>query len=385
MNFELNDEQNQLHDSVQRVLNQHFSFEKRRELIRAGHWHSPTLMNHLGELGVTGLLISTEHGGLGGRLEDLWPVIKASAAALSLEPLWSSAVMATSAVTLGTARATPAAPLSEPLSELLPRLADGSRLLAWAHDEPGVGTRSGRRTTRAHRSTQGWTLTGTKSTVLHGPLAHFFVVSAHIEAPTGQSRGPALFLVDHKEPSIAPRHFRLVDDTAASELTFNATPALALGDPADALGQEETLLQVSLRGMAALCVDMLGAMEAAYDMTISYLNLRKQFGRVIGQNQALRHRAAEMRVQLELCRSAAVAAVVAADRPEDPHSLREIRQSKLIVGRYARQVCESAIQCHGGIGMTEEFAVGHYLRRVHVADHLLGDSKEQAFRLAQWA
>jgi alkylation response protein AidB-like acyl-CoA dehydrogenase len=142
------------------------------------------------------------------------------------------------------------------------------------------------------------------------------------------------------------------------------------------------LEQVTLSGMAALCVDMLGAMEAAYRLSIDYLNVRQQFGRLIGQNQALRHRAADMRVHLELGRSAAMAAVIAADRPSAPGSLQEVWQAKLILGRYARLVCESAIQCHGGIGMTEEYAVGHCLRRVHVADHWFGHSQQLAHQLA---
>src|SRR5690606_6525399 len=138
-------------------------------------------------------------------------------------------------------------------------------------------------------------------------------------------------------------------------------------------------------GVAAVCADMTGAAARAYRLALDYLNTRRQFGRLIGENQALRHRAAEMLVRLELCRSMAMAAAAAADRPQDEASRADLLRAKLIVGRHARQICQHAIQLHGGIGMTEEYAVGHCLRRVHVLDHLFGDADAQAVRLAELA
>jgi alkylation response protein AidB-like acyl-CoA dehydrogenase len=136
-------------------------------------------------------------------------------------------------------------------------------------------------------------------------------------------------------------------------------------------------------GTAAVCADMVGSMEAAFKLAMDYLNTRKQFDRLIGENQALRHRAAEMLVSLELCRSMAIGAAIAVDSPGNEDSKTDLLRAKLVIGRHARSLCQQAIQLHGGIGMTEEYAVGHYLRRVHVMDQLFGDSDAQAVRLAR--
>jgi pimeloyl-CoA dehydrogenase len=127
---------------------------------------------------------------------------------------------------------------------------------------------------------------------------------------------------------------------------------------------------------------MTGAMRAAYKLAVDYLNTRQQFGRLIGQNQALRHRAAEMLVSLELANSMAIAAAVAVDTSNVGHMHLDLHRAKLSVARHARLLALHAIQLHGGIGMTEEYAVGHYLRRIHVLDQLLGDGDAHAIQLA---
>ena len=124
-------------------------------------------------------------------------------------------------------------------------------------------------------------------------------------------------------------------------------------------------------------------MEAAFSLTTAYVNTRKQFGRPIGEYQALRHRIAEMAVALEMARSMAVAAAMAVDDPASVHAASDLPRAKLSIGQHARALCQQAIQSHGGTGMTEEYAVGHFLRRIHVLDHLFGDVDAQAARLAR--
>ena len=133
---------------------------------------------------------------------------------------------------------------------------------------------------------------------------------------------------------------------------------------------------------AAACADMVGTMETAFALTTAYVNTRKQFGRAIGEYQAVRHRVAEMSVALEVARSMAIAAAVAAEDPAAPQSATDLPRAKLLIGRQARTLAHAAIQSHGGIGMTEEYAVGHCLRRIHVLDQLFGDVDAQAGRLA---
>jgi len=118
-------------------------------------------------------------------------------------------------------------------------------------------------------------------------------------------------------------------------------------------------------------------------LTIAYLNTRKQFGQRIGENQALRHRAADMLVSLEMARSMAIAAAIAADDAESEDAALDLHRAKLCVGRHARLVAHGAIQLHGGVGMTEEYAAGHYLRRIHVLDQLFGDADAHAVQLAE--
>lgn len=374
MNFELADDQVQLQDSVRRVLADHLSFEQRRALAATVQGRSPELYARLAELGVTGLLVPEAHGGFGGRMEDIAPVMQACGATLVLEPVLATAVLGATALRLAADEAT--------AQRLLPGLAQGSTLVAWAHDEPGTRHADCWVETEARKQRAGWVLTGGKLPVLHGPQAHWFVVSARVSGAPDDSDGRALFLVAADADGLARRDYRLMDDTPAAELTLKAVPAQPLGDPMDSAHAARAIDGVTAAGIAALCADMVGAAEAAYRLAVDYLNVRKQFGRLIGENQALRHRAAEMLVSLAMARSMAIAAAVAADQPDADDSQPDLLRAKLVVGRHARAVCHHAIQCHGGIGMTEEFAVGHYLRRVHVADHLFGDADAQARRLA---
>ena len=373
MNFQLNDEQQQLQDSVGRVLADHCSFEQRRAIAAGAESRSAELFGRLAELGVTALLVPEAHGGFGGRLEDVLPLMQACGAALCTEPVLASAVLGATALRQAG---------GEQAARLLPGLAQGTTVVAWAHDEPGTRHAHCWVETRAERGPQGWTLSGTKLPVVSGPQAQHLIVSARIAGAADAAQGCALFVVDAGAAGLQRRDFRLVDDTPASELTFSATPAQALADPHDGAAFQRILAAVNAAGIAALCADMVGAAQAAYRLALDYLNVRKQFGRLIGENQALRHRAADMLVSLEMARSMAVAAAIAADRPEADDAAADLLRAKLIVGRHARQVCQHAIQCHGGIGMTEEYAVGHCLRRVHVADHLFGDADAQARRLA---
>ena len=373
MNFEPTDEQAALADSVRRVLADHCRFEQRRAIVATPHGRSPELFAHLAQLGLTALCVPEAQGGFGARAEDLLPVLQACGAALLPEPLLGSAVLATTALAHADAALQ---------ARWLPLLAQGRTLLAWAHDEAGAGHADPWTETSATAQAGAWRLHGAKINVLHAASARAFVVSARVAGQAGDALGRALFLVEADTAGLRRRDHRLVDDTPAAELQLDAAAALPLFDPTDAAVARRAFDAVRAIGMAALCADMLGAAEMAYRLAVDYLNVRKQFGRTLGSNQALRHRAADMLVSLESARAMAIAAAVAADRPLDEGSAADLHRAKFIVGRHARQVAHHAIQCHGGIGMTEEYAVGHCLRRIHVADQLFGDAEAHARRLA---
>ncbi len=374
MNFELNEDQAALAESLQRVLADRCAFEQRRALVASGAAHDDKTWAALAELGVTALPLPEAHGGFGGGARDLLPVMQALGRSLSMEPFLASTVLAGTALRLGADEATQA--------RLLPRMASGELVLAWAHDEPAARHAPLWAETRAERRNGRWVLDGIKSNVLAAGLAQHIVVSARVSGAPADADGCALFLVDPKDAGVALREFRLVDDTAAGELILREAKAEPLADPLDAAQARHAIEGTVAAGIAAVCADMTGAAQAAHELAMDYLRTRKQFGRLIGENQALRHRAAEMLVCLEMARSMAMAAAVAADIPDGDGASLDLHRAKLSVARNARQVAHGAIQLHGGIGMTEEYAVGHCLRRIHVLDQLFGDADAHAARLA---
>ncbi|MGI4814538.1 MAG: acyl-CoA dehydrogenase family protein [Janthinobacterium lividum] len=374
MNFEWTDEQRQLRDSVERVLNDQYTFEARRALAASEAGWSRQVWQQLSELGLTALLVPEAYGGLGGCAMDLLQVMEAFGKAMLLEPYLASAVLGVTAL-VGSD--------DEALKEsLLPQAASGETLLAFAHDES-----AGRHAplwveTKATRQGDGWVLSGGKINVLHGHVADQLIVTARVAGAPGARDGLGVFLVAADAAGLQRRGYRLLDQSPAAELRFAATPARAL--LADASGAKAIqLIDATVAiGTAAICAEAIGAMQASHALTLTYLNTRQQFGRLIGTNQALRHRAVEMLVSIEICRSMAIAAAASIDHADALEAPADLIRAKLLIGKHGRTVCQQAVQLHGGIGMTEEYAVGHYLRRLTVIDQLFGDSDAQSSRLA---
>jgi alkylation response protein AidB-like acyl-CoA dehydrogenase len=172
------------------------------------------------------------------------------------------------------------------------------------------------------------------------------------------------------------------DGTRAAEVSMSGVEIAAediLGEPGNALPVIERVVET---GIAAVAAEAVGAMEAMHAMTLEYLKTRQQFGKPIGQNQALQHRSAEMLIALEQGRSLAMLAAITVDEPDASERAHNISMAKVGVGQSARFVSQNAIQLHGGIGMTEEYAVGHYFRRVMVIEHLFGDTAHHLSRIA---
>lgn len=372
MNFELDEDQVQLRDSVTRLLADHYSFERRRAIAATAEGNNPEFWRQLCGLGVSGLRIAEEHGGFGGSAADLSVVMQAFGKSLLTEPFLASAVLGATALSLSGDATSHA---------LLPQVASGERTVAWACDEAAGRHAPCWVETQATREGKAWRLKGAKACVLNAPQADAFIVSARVSGASADAPGLALFLVNAGSDGLACRSYRLIDDTPAGDLQLHNVRAEPLGDPDDPSRGARVIEATRSAGIAAVCADAVGAMEAAYQLTVAYLNTRKQFGRLIGENQALRHRVAEMMVELEVARSMAFLAACAID---DPGSVQreDLSRAKFIIGRHGRNLCESAIQLHGGIGMTEEYAVGHYLRRITVIDQLFGDSAIQLSRLA---
>lgn len=361
MDFDFTEEQTALQDSLARMLAARHDHETWREIAHSDSGFSEALWEQLADLGVTALPVPEAHCGLGGSALDLLVVFQELGRSLLASPLLGSCVLP--AVALRAAGGGVA-------DQWLPALASGGSRIAWAHDEPeGDGSHRWVGASAVHGEGE-WRLTGRKLAVAHGASANAFLVTARVG---DQER--ALFLVARDAAGLDVRAHRLIDMTPAAELRLDDVVARRVdGDGGKAI---QTTLAIAV---VCACAEMLGCMEAAFRLTVDYLNTRKQFGRVIGQNQALRHKLADMQVSLEVSRSMTYAAASTAEQAD---GWLDLHRAKLLVGRQARALAQNAIQMHGGIGMTEEYAVGNYLRRIHVLDLSFGDTVTHAAALAE--
>ena len=370
MNFELTEEQGALKDSLARLLSDQHGPEQRRELAASEAGYSREIWRQMAELGLTALPMSERDGGLGGTAFELMVVMQELGRSALASPLLCSCVLPATALSQEADEAT--------RGKWLGALAGGATQMAWAHDELAGDGGAHWLATRATQAGAHWTLDGGKLNVLYAASADQFLVSARTGGQEGDAHGRALFLLAPDAAGLTLRNYRLIDGTPAGELRMTGAHATPVSGAAPGSGIDAALGI----GIAAACADMVGAMETALRLTVEYLNTRKQFGRVIGQNQALRHQTADMLASLELARSMAIGAAACSDRLPAGGDRTDLHRAKLVVGRYARSLCQTAIQLHGGIGMTEEYAVGHYLRRVHVLDQMFGDAEMHAEQLA---
>lgn len=375
MDFDLSEEQRLLRDSVERLLADRYTFEKRKAYLAEPDGFSHELWVQYAELGLLGLPFAEEHGGFGGGGIETMLVMQAFGRVLALEPYLSTVVLSGTAMRL--------AGNDAQKSELLPQIAEGKLVLAFAHGERQARYDLSDVLTTAKPKGGGWVIEGAKSVVTHGDSADKLIVSARLAGDRNDPDGIGLFLVDAEANGVARRAYRLRDGMGAAEIGLSGVEIGAdavLAEPGKAFPVIERIVEA---GIAATSAEAVGAMEAMQAMTLEYLKTRQQFGRPIGDNQALQHRATEMFVALEQGRSLAMLAAMMVDEPDATERQRNIATVKAGIGQAARFVSQNAVQLHGGIGMTEEYAVGHYFRRVMVIEHSFGDTAHHLSRLAQ--
>jgi len=380
MDFDLTDEQRLLGDSVERLLADTYTFEKRKTYLAEPEGWSRALWSQYAELGLLGLPFAEEHGGFGGGGIETMLVMQAFGRVLALEPYLASVVLSGTALRLANNMAQQSA--------LLPRIAEGKLVVAFAHGERQARYDLSDVLTNAQPKGGGWVLNGAKSVVTHGDIADRLIVSARTKGDRDDPSGIALFLVDANANGVARRAYRLRDGMGAAEIAF---AGVEIGRDAllcEAGAAFPVIERVAETGIAATAAEAVGAMETMQAITLEYLKTRQQFGRPIGDNQALQHRASEMFVALEQGRSLAMLAAMMVEEPDSgmvgaAERARNIAMVKVGVGQAARFVSQNAVQLHGGIGMTEEYAVGHYFRRVMVIEHSFGDTAHHLSRLAE--
>jgi alkylation response protein AidB-like acyl-CoA dehydrogenase len=254
--------------------------------------------------------------------------------------------------------------------------------LAFAHGERQARYDLSDVVTTAKRSGGEWVLDGAKSVVAHGDSAGKLIVSARIAGGRDDPEGIGLFIIDAAANGLARRSYAMRDGTRAAEISLSGVEVAAdqaLGEPGSAFPVIERIVEA---GIAATAAETVGAMETMNALTLDYLKTRQQFGRPIGHNQALQHRMTEMLMALEQGRSLAILAAMMVDEADPNERARNIATAKVGVGQAAKFVSQNAVQLHGGIGMTEEYQIGHYFRRAMIIEHTFGDISHHLSRLA---
>jgi len=357
MDFHFDDEQALLRDTTRNLLTRAYDTETRNRVIDTDTGYTPAVWQQLAETGILGLGFDADSGG---QLE-IMVVLTEIGRALAPEPVWTAA--------LG-----PGALIAEHGTKtqraLLDEVAGGSRLLAFAHTEPGMRGATATVRTTAARHGETWTLTGCKNPVPAGHCAHTLVVSAAL--PDG---GTGLFVVD--ADAVTRQPYRMFDGLHGAQIDLAEAAGEPLGTATDATA---TVAAALVRSQSALCAEAVGVMEEALRATTEYLTTRKQFGVTLNKFQTLTQRAADMYVSLELARSMNLyAAMSIAAGTVDPVIAA---RAKLQIDRAGRHIAQEAIQLHGGIGMTAEYPVGHYAARLTAIEHTLGSAGDQLRVLA---
>ena len=366
MDFELNEEQRLLKDSVERLLADHYEFEARKTYMEAPEGFGRELWAKYAELGLLGLPFEERFGGFGGGPVETMIVAEAFGRALALEPFLATVVLGGGLLRHGGS--------DEQRAALLPKIGDGSLLLAFAHSERRSRYHLADVATSARRDGSRFVLDGAKTLVLHGDVADKFLVSARVSGDRRDPQGIGLFLVDAAAPGVSRRGYQTIDGQRAAELTLAKVavePEGAIGKPGDAFA---LIRRVVDEAIAALCAEAVGAMAAMHELTVEYLKTRRQFGVPIGTFQVLQHRAVDMLIALEQARSMAMLATMMVAEENDAERHKTIAAAKVQIGRSGRLVGQQAVQLHGGIGMTMEYKVGHYFKRVTAIDAMFGDA-----------
>ncbi|MDV6280128.1 acyl-CoA dehydrogenase family protein [Rhodococcus jostii] len=369
MNTALTDEQQLFATTVKDLLARRYTTEYRHALTGSELGWSREMWGTFAEVGLLALTIDEEHGGLGAGPAAVAAVMTEIGRGLALEPL-TDTVLVPAQLVADTGSAAQRA-------ELLPALAAGTLLLAFAHLEPGGSWSCPTVSTKAERDGDRYLLHGTKNVVLRGDCADRLIVSA-VTPEDGDRLG--LFLVDATADGLTREPYTTYDGLRGAQLTLTSTPAERLGATDTDTDTDTAIRRAVIGGQLAVCAEAVGIMDEALRLTVEYLKTRKQFGVPLASFQALAHRAADLYVAVEMARGMCdYATAEFADGDAD-----EILASrlKLQIGRSARHLGQEAIQMHGGIGMTAEHAIGQYVRRLLAIEHTFGSTDEHLRVLA---
>ena len=377
MDFDLNDEQRQLKDSLDRLLADSYGeLTKRHGYMKEPKGYSAALWKQYADLGLLAVPFAEEHGGLGQGLTETMIIAEGFGRALALEPYLATVVLAGGALRHSGNDAL--------LKELVPAIVEGRTTLALAHQERQARYDVADTATTARSDGKGgYTLEGEKAVVLHGDHADKLIVTARAQGGRADRSGIGLFLVDAKASGVTRRGYPTQDGMRAADVTLSAVrvgPEAVVAGPDKGLGVLERVIDEAI---AALSAEAVGAMGGLQELTVDYLKTRKQFGVPIGSFQVLQHRAVDMLTALEQARSMAYYATMMAAEPDAGPRRKAMSAAKVQIGRAAKHIGQEAIQLHGGIGMTMEYKAGHYFKRLTMIDLAFGDADHHLRELAR--
>jgi pimeloyl-CoA dehydrogenase small subunit len=375
MDFDLSEEQRLLKESLDRLIGDRYAFEQRKGYSQNPEGWCRELWAQFAELGLLGLPFEERHGGSAGGPVETMIAMEAFGRALGLEPYLATVVLGGGFLRHGAS--------TKQCADLIPKIAAGDLTLAFAHTERQSRYDLHDIATRAVRDGSGWVIEGEKGVVLHGDTADKLIVTARVGGGRRDRDGVAAFILDAKAPGMSRRGYPTQDGLRAAEIALSGVRVGAegvLGEPGAALPLIERVVE---EGIAALCAEAVGAMSVMHELTVDYLKTRRQFGREIGSFQILQHRAVDMLIALEQARSMAMFATMMAAEENAAERRNAVAAAKVQIGRSGKFIGQQAIQLHGGIGMTMEYKVGHYFKRVTMIDTIFGDADHHLRELAR--
>jgi alkylation response protein AidB-like acyl-CoA dehydrogenase len=371
----LTEEQSLLRDSARGLISDKAPVSHLRQLrdSKDATGFSRDLWRAFAEMGFSGLLVPENFGGSGLGCVEAGLVMEEIGRTLMPSPFLSTAVLAVSALLRGGSDAQK--------SEHLPKISDGTLLAALAVDE-GAKHRPLQTRMQAIRAGNGFKLEGDKAFVVDGHTADLLIVAARTAGSAGERDGLTLFLVDPKAKGLATERTAMVDSHNAARISFDNVEVTAdnvLGE----VDQGHQLLEGVLNvGRGAVASEMVGLSEEVFARTVGYLKERKQFGKRIGEFQALQHRAAELYIEIEITRAAVLKALQTLDANFDKAGAA-VAVAKARAGSTATLAVQEGVQMHGGMGMTDQFDIGFFMKRARVCQELFGDTNFHADQLAR--
>ncbi|MFY7980119.1 MAG: acyl-CoA dehydrogenase family protein [Limnohabitans sp.] len=352
MDFDFSDDQEQLRDAVRKWVDKGYDFDRRRAIVAAGGFDRAAY-TEMAELGLTGLYVSEEHGGMGMGPTEAMVAMEELGRGIVLEPLTQTLIASATLQTHAPAALQAA---------WLPRMAAGEAIVVLAHQERAARYHLNRCSAQASESGGNWKVNGTKNVVAVGDQADAFIVPA---MANGQM---ALFLVERSASGVSTQGYLTQDGSRAAEVVMNQATAQLI-----TLNGPSALEEAVDIGIACSCAEAVGVMDKTLAITVDYMNTRKQFGVAIASFQALRHRVADMKMQLELGRSMSYYASLKLHAPAEERR-RAMARAKYQLGVSMRFIGQQSVQLHGGIAVTDEYIVSHYFKKLTQLDMSFGDT-----------